>query len=88
MSQGVYIDTLIEHFGLNNAVPISTPLEPGATPSTDQSPSTPRQVTKMQNIPYKELIRSFAWTVLGTCPDISFPTSTLTQFLQNPSTAH
>ncbi|KIJ09319.1 hypothetical protein PAXINDRAFT_35179, partial [Paxillus involutus ATCC 200175] len=54
----------------------------------DQSPSTPRQVTKMQNIPYKELIGSFAWTVLGTCPDISFPTSTLAPFLQNPSTAH
>ncbi|KAF8833826.1 hypothetical protein BDN67DRAFT_870916, partial [Paxillus ammoniavirescens] len=50
---------LVERFGLNNAVPISTPLEPSATLSTNQSPSTPRQVTEMQNIPYKELVGSF-----------------------------
>jgi len=42
----------------------------------------------MQNIPYKELVGSVAWSALATCPDISFPSLTLLQFMQNPGHAH
>ena len=63
-------------------------MEPGTILSINQSPSTPRLVTEMQNVPYKEIVGSFAWAALGSRPDISFPTSILSQFLQNPGRAH
>ena len=42
----------------------------------------------MQHIPYKELVSSIAWSVLATRPDISFPSLTLSQFMQNPGRMH
>jgi len=88
ISQSVYVDKLVEHFGLNDANTISTPFEPGTILSSDQSSSTPRQTADMQNIPYKELVGSITWSALATRPDILFPSSTLSQFMQNPSHAH
>ena len=88
ISQSAYVDKLVEHFGLNDANTISTPFEPGTTLSTDQSPSTPRQTANMQNVPYKELVGSVAWSALATRPDISFPSLTLSQFMQNPGRTH
>jgi len=88
ISQSVYVDKLVEHFGLNDANTISTPFEPSTTLSTNQSPSMPCQTTDMQNIPYKELIGSVTWSALATHPNILFPTSTLSQFMQTPGCAH
>ena len=88
ISQRMYIDSLVERFELSNANSISMPMEPGTILSTDQSPSTPRLVAEMQNIPYKEIVGSFAWAALGSRPDISFPTSVLSQFLQNLGRTH
>ena len=90
ISQNVYIDKLVKRFGLNDANTISTPFKPkpGTTLSSDQSLSTPRQTTNMQNIPYKELVGSVAWSMLTTQPDILVPSLTLLQFMQNPGRAH
>ena len=82
-SQGAYIDKFVECFSLSDTNTISTPFEPGIALSMDQSPSMPCQTTKMQHILYKELVGSITWSVLATCPNISFPSSTLSQFMQN-----
>ena len=88
ISQGAYIDKLIEHFGLSDANAISTPFELGTALSADQSPSMPCQTAEMLHIPYKELVGSIAWSALTTHPDISFPSLTLAQFMQNPGCTH
>ena len=88
ISQQTYIDSLVKCFKLSNMNPVSMPMEPGTILSIDQSPSTPCLVAEMQNVPYKEIIGSFAWAALGSHPDISFPTSILSQFLQNPGCTH
>jgi len=88
ISQSVYVDKLVKHFGLDDANTISTPFEPGTILSSDQSPSMPCQTANMQNIPYKELVGSVAWSALVTHPDISFPSLALSQFMQNPGCAH
>jgi len=88
ISQSAYVDKLVERFGLDDANTISTPFEPSTILSSDQSPSTPPQTADMQNIPYKELVGSVAWSALATRPDILFPSSTLSQFMQNPGRAH
>ena len=88
ISQGAYVDKLVKRFGLSDANAISTPFKPGTALSADQSPSTPHQTAEMLHILYKELVGSIAWSALTTCPDISFPSSTLAQFMQNPERMH
>ena len=88
ISQSAYVNKLVERFGLNDANTISTPFEPGTILFSNQSPSTPHQTADIQNIPYKELVGSVAWSALATHPDISFPSLTLSQFMQNPGHAH
>ena len=88
ISQGTYVNKLVECFSLESANSVSTPLEPGATLSMSQSPSMPHQITKMQDVLYKKLISSITWLALATCPNIAFSSSTLAQFMQNPRHMH
>jgi len=42
----------------------------------------------MRNVPYREAVGSAGYADKGTRPDISFATSTVAQFLDNPGSAH
>jgi hypothetical protein len=87
-SQRAYIDKILERFNLQDANPLSTPLDPHHKLSLSQSPSTPRQFDEMRSIPYREAIGSLMYAALGTRPDISFAVSFLAQFMQNPGRPH
>ena len=58
LSQAAYIDSLVKHFQLVDAPPLSTPIDPNALLSKSQSPSTPRQFDNMSSVPYREAIGS------------------------------
>ena len=87
-SQHVYIQKIIEKFGLQDAHPLSTPLDPHHKLSQSQSPSTAHQSDDMCNVPYREAISSLMYEALGTHLDISFAVSFLAQFMQNPGRPH
>jgi len=61
INQHAYIEGIIKKFGLTNARPISTPMEPGTQLSTDQGPSTTNQLSKMRGIPYTKAVGSVLW---------------------------
>ena len=88
LSQHAYIERILERFSLQDANPLTTPLDPHHKLSLSQSPSTPRQHDNMRNVPYREAIGSLMYAALGTCPDISFAVSFLAQFMQNLGRAH
>jgi Reverse transcriptase (RNA-dependent DNA polymerase) len=88
LSQRAYIEKIIERFNLQDAHPLSTPLDPHHKLSLSQSPSTPHQFDDMRNVPYREAIGSLMYAALGTRPDISFAVSFLAQFMQNPGRPH
>jgi hypothetical protein len=88
LSQRSYIDMLLERFNLQDANPLSIPMEPSAKLSVDQCPTTERECNEMKNVPYREIIGSLMYAALATRPDISFVTSTLGQFMHNPGKTH
>ena len=47
LSQMVYIDSLVKRFNLGDTPPLSTPIDPNALLSKDQSPSIPHQFDNM-----------------------------------------
>ena len=79
---------MVENFRLTNAKHVSTPMEPGAQFSNEQSPSTPAQPMRMQGIPYAEAIGSALWPVVVSRLDAAFAVGTLSQCIQNPGQAH
>jgi hypothetical protein len=87
-SQRTYIDTIISRFNLQDAKPLSMPIDPHHMLSASQCPSTPHQVEDMRKIPFREGIGSLMYAAQGTRPDIAFAISFLSQFMQNPGRPH
>jgi len=88
INQHAYIEGIVEKYGLTNAKPITTPMEPGIQLSTDQGPSTLNQLSKMRGIPYAQAVGSVLWPAVVSRPDIAFAVGILSQFIQNPGPAH
>ena len=64
--QHTYITKILEQFGLQDANPLSTPLDLHHRLTLAQCPDTPHQYENMKNIPYHEAIRSLMYAALGT----------------------
>jgi hypothetical protein len=87
-SQKAYVQKILERFGMTDAKPLTTPMDPNVKLSIAQCPSTAREITDMKNVSYREAIGSLMYAALGTRPDIMFSVSFLLQFMQNPGRAH
>ena len=83
-----YIDSILQHYGFDDAKPISTPMDPNICLTSAQSPSTTEEFAKMRNIPYHEAFGSLMYVSLSTCPDITFAVQTTLHFSSKPGTAH
>jgi Reverse transcriptase (RNA-dependent DNA polymerase) len=65
-SQRAYIAKILERFGLQDAHPLSTPLDPHHRLTLAQCPDNPCQYEAMKNVPYREAIGSLMYAALGT----------------------
>ena len=86
--QATYIDSVVKRFNLSSASPLQTLINPNAQLSKDQCPSTLQQIDNMQKVPYREAIGSLMYAVIGTCPDITYAVTALSQYLQDPGHTH
>jgi hypothetical protein len=88
LSQGSYINTIINRFNLGDAKPLPTPMTPNTTYSAKDAPADKTEAARLAKIPYREAIGSLMYASVATRPDISFAVSTLSQFLENPGESH
>ena len=88
LTQKAYIETILERFCLVEAKAATTPMDPGAILSIEQSPATHAECERMQDVPYQRGIGSLMYAATSTRPDISFLVATLSQFMWNPGSAH
>ena len=88
LSQRSYIKSILQHYGFDDAKPISTPMDPNISLTSAQSPSTTEEFGKMKNIPYHEAVSSLIYASLGTHPNITFAVQSTSQFSSKPGTAH
>ncbi|PIL37456.1 transcription factor [Ganoderma sinense ZZ0214-1] len=88
LSQTSYIEAIVRRFGLEDAKPLSTPMDPHVQLTAEQSPKTTAEVAEMRNVPYREAVGSLQYASLGTRPDITYAVSVLSRFLENPGRAH
>ena len=69
--QTTYIDAITSHFDLDNAKPVSMPMELELTLSVTQCPKTLFEINEMKSVPYKVAVSSLMYAAIGTCPDIA-----------------
>jgi len=88
MSQQSYIESVIRRFHLEDAKPLTIPIDLNVLLSKDQCPSTDEAKKAMRNVPYREAVGALNWIAVGSRPDIAFVVGQLAQFLENPGRVH
>ena len=78
-----YLDKVLKHFGMENAIFTATPLPSGWCPSENDGEPDPRHQAL-----YQLMICSLLYIMLGTHPDICYNVTKLAQFISNPSQEH
>ena len=63
-------------------------MDPHVTLTHHQIPQTAAEIAWMRQVPYCAVLGSLMYLATGSHPDISFTTSLLAQFMENPGWAH
>jgi Reverse transcriptase (RNA-dependent DNA polymerase) len=89
LSQKALIDHIISQFGLSDAYPVSTPMDPGVKLSrVSPGPVSEEAAKRLALVPYRALVGSLLYVSMGTHPDISFAVQQLSQFLDCYNLTH
>ncbi|TFY74098.1 hypothetical protein EWM64_g9914 [Hericium alpestre] len=88
ITQTALVDSVITQFGLQDAHPVSTPLDPNVHLTHADCPSDDASRAEMSIIPYRELIGSLMYLAIGSRPDIAHAVQHLSQFNANPGHNH
>ena len=84
----MYIDTIVERFGMENSKRGFIPMTHGVQISEEHLPKTPEDRALMEKIPYASAIGSIMYAMLCTRPDVAFALSVTSRFHANPSDSH
>jgi transposase InsO family protein len=88
LSQRSYIDAVLRRYNLEDARPVSIPMDVQVRYTSAQSPQTTEQIAEMRDVPYREAVGSLMYLALATRPDIAFAVAVLSRFNANPGRAH
>jgi hypothetical protein len=88
LSQGPYIRSILDRYGMSQCKPVSTPLDPGIVLQKNTDDINDETKKLMEKVPYRQAIGSLQYLVQGTRPDIAFAVSKLGQYSSNPEMKH
>jgi len=88
LGQQAYVEQIVTCFGLSDARPDVTPMEPSADYHFDSPSVSPMLLSPAKKTTYCEMIGSLMYCVTMTRPDIAYAVSMLCQFLEAPRTTH
>ncbi len=88
LGQQAYVEQILDCFGLSNAHPDVTPMEPSADYHFDSPAVSPTLLSSAEKTTYREMIGSLMYCATMTRPDIAYAVSMLSQFLEAPRTTH
>src|SRR6266481_3852572 len=88
LGQQVYIEQIVTCFGLEDARPATTPMEPGIDLTPGLSAVSPNLLTPSGKAKYREMISCLMYASVMTQPDITFAVSSLSQHLKALTMSH
>ena len=88
LSQGHFINTLLNKFRLEKVNPVTTPLDPNVNLDNDEMEENLKDQNDQASHSYATLISSLMYLALGTRPDIAYAVNRLAQFTQQSKPKH
>ncbi|KAG8949046.1 hypothetical protein FRC04_009120 [Tulasnella sp. 424] len=88
LSQTQYIIDMLNRFGMTDCSGVTTPMDPGAQLSKEQSPKSDEEKEYMTKVPYINAVGALMYLAVATRPDIAYTVAKLAQFNSCPGEAH
>jgi hypothetical protein len=88
LSQGTYIDKVLDRFKMQDSKKGFLPMQHGVHLSKKQCPKTPAELEKMSKIPYASAIGSIMYAMVCTRPDVAFALSMGSRYESSLGEAH
>lgn len=88
MSQGEYLNRILERHGMHDCAPKYTPLPPGIILTAATSPLSGDEKIFMADKLYKTILGGIMYAQVSMRPDLSFCVALLSRFSSNPNKSH
>ncbi|GJX42891.1 retrotransposon protein, putative, ty1-copia subclass [Tanacetum coccineum] len=88
LGQNAYMDKILKRYKMDNSKRSHIPMQERLDLNKTQGASTPKEVKRMQNVPYASVVGSIMYAVRCTRPDVAFAQNITSRFQQNPSELH
>jgi hypothetical protein len=88
LSQERYIRDMLKRFGMNNARPVATPMDPNTKLTKDESNAIAIMDDDMRAIPYASAVGSLMHAMVGTRPDLAYAVSIASRYMAKPQLHH
>ncbi|GJZ55488.1 retrotransposon protein, putative, ty1-copia subclass [Tanacetum coccineum] len=88
LSQSAYMDKIVKKYRMNNSKRGHIPMQERLNLNKTQGASTPKEVKRMQNVPYASDVGSIMYAVRCIRPDVAFAQNITSRFQQNPVEPH
>jgi hypothetical protein len=88
LSQGEYIEKVLERFKMHNAKLISTPLASHFKLTMEMCPKTQEQIECMSTTTYSSKIGNLMYYMVCTTPDIAHAVGVVSRYMDNPGNEH
>ncbi|GJZ76759.1 retrotransposon protein, putative, ty1-copia subclass [Tanacetum coccineum] len=88
LGQNAYMDKILKRYKMDNSKRGHIPMQERLDLNKTQGASTPKEVKRMQNVPYASVVGSIMYAVRCTRPDVAFAQNITSRFQQNPGESH
>jgi hypothetical protein len=88
LSQGEYIEKVLERFRMQNEKPVSTPLANHFKLTKEMCPKTQEEIEYMSRVPYSSTVGSLMYAMVCTRPDIAHAVGVVRRYMNNPGKEH
>jgi hypothetical protein len=88
LSQGDYIEKVLERFRMQNAKPVSTSLASHFKLTKEIYPKTQEEIKYMSRVPYSSTISSLMYVIVCTRPHITHAVGVVSRYMNNPDKEH
>ena len=88
LSQVDYVEKVLQHFSMENAKVVSTPLPSHLKLTKDMCPKTQEEEDKMSKVPYASAIGSLMYAMVCTRPNIAHAVGVVSRYMSHLGIEH
>ncbi|GJR64838.1 retrotransposon protein, putative, ty1-copia subclass [Tanacetum coccineum] len=88
LGQNAYMDKILKRYRMDNSKCGHIPMQERLNLNKTQGALTPKEVKRIQNVPYASVVGSIMYAVRCTRPDVAFTQNITSHFQQNPGECH